>query len=57
MFSIFKSNPAKKLDKLYRSKLEEAMHAQRNGNIEGYSQLSTEADAIYKQILELKKAE
>ena len=56
MFSIFKSDPAKKLDKLYRSKLEEAMHAQRSGNIEGYSQLSTEADAIYKQILELKNA-
>ena len=54
MFSIFKSNPAKKLDKLYKSKLQEAMHAQRSGNIEGYSQLSAEAEAIYQQILEQK---
>ena len=50
MFSIFKSDPAKKLDKLYRSKLEEAMHAQRKGDIRSYSMLTAEAEQIENQI-------
>ncbi|WP_145991624.1 MULTISPECIES: DUF6435 family protein [unclassified Shewanella] len=50
MFSIFKSNPTKKLNKLLSIKLEQAMHAQRNGDIKSYSQLSYEADQIDKQI-------
>ncbi|MGB0732880.1 MAG: DUF6435 family protein [Pontibacterium sp.] len=50
MFSFFKSNPNKKLKKQYESKLEEAMHAQRNGDIFTYSQLSKEADDILQQI-------
>ncbi|BCE01588.1 DUF6435 family protein [Marinicellulosiphila megalodicopiae] len=54
MFSIFKSNPIKKLQKQYEAKLEQAMFCQRNGDIKSYSQLSFEADALYKQILELK---
>ncbi|WP_417226832.1 DUF6435 family protein [Amphritea sp.] len=55
MFSIFKSNPSKKLDKQYKSTLEEAMQAQRNGNIERYSELSVEADKLYQQILAMEK--
>ncbi|MCL1059290.1 DUF6435 family protein [Shewanella gelidimarina] len=50
MFSIFKSNPTKKLNKLLSIKLEQAMHAQRNGDIKSYSQLSYEADQIDKQL-------
>jgi len=33
IFSILKKKPIKKLDKLYESKLEKAMHAQRKGDI------------------------
>lgn len=55
MFSIFRSDPAKKLDKLYKSKLEEAMQAQRNGDIEGYAHLSVEAEKLYQDIQALKK--
>lgn len=50
MFSIFKSNPAKKLNKLYLAKLEQAMLAQRNGDILGYSELTAEAEDIQKRI-------
>lgn len=55
MFSIFKSNPVKKLDKRYRVMLERAMQAQRNGDIKEYSKLTFEADQIHKQIQELKE--
>ncbi|MGH1460728.1 MAG: DUF6435 family protein [Neptuniibacter sp.] len=54
MFSIFKSDPTKKLNKQYLVKLEQAMLAQRNGNIMSYSELTAEAEAIQKQILALK---
>ena len=56
MFSIFKSNPTKKLNKLYGIKLEEAMQAQRNGDIKGYSQLSFEADELHKKIVEIEQS-
>ncbi|RHW74678.1 DUF6435 family protein [Colwellia sp. RSH04] len=54
MFSIFKKDPVKKLDKLYESKLEEAMHAQRKGDIKSYAMITAEAEKIKAQILELK---
>lgn len=55
MFSIFKPNPTKKLNKLLSIKLEKAMHAQRNGDIKMYSQLSFEADEIDKKISEIEE--
>lgn len=54
MFSIFKSDPTKKLNKLYLAKLEQAMLAQRNGDILSYSELTAEAENIQKEILALK---
>lgn len=54
MFSIFKSDPVKKLNKQLSVKLEQAMHAQRNGDIRLYSQLSFEADEIDKQIVQIE---
>ena len=50
MFSIFKQDPIKKLDKLYEQKLEEAMHAQRNGNIKLYAMITAEAEKIKQKI-------
>ena len=46
MFSIFKPDPIKKLDKRYRAMLEKTMLAQRNGDIKAYSKLTYEADQI-----------
>lgn len=51
MFGLFKSDPTKKLNKAYRAKLEEAMKAQRNGNIRGYSALTAEAEKLREEIL------
>lgn len=57
MFSIFKSDPIKKLEKKYQQLSEDAMNAQRNGNIELYSQLTFQAEEVLKEIdsLENKK--
>ncbi|MCS6134746.1 Lacal_2735 family protein [Shewanella baltica] len=56
MFSIFKKNPLKKLTQQYNAKLEEAMHAQRKGDIRSYSMLTAEAEQIENQIKVLEKA-
>ena len=53
MFSFFKKDPTKKLNKLYDRKLEEAMLAQRNGNIRAYAMITVEAEKIREQILEI----
>lgn len=55
MFSIFKKDSVKKLTKIYMAKLEEGMHAQRNGDIKSYSRISTEAEAVRIEIEALKE--
>jgi hypothetical protein len=55
MFGLFKSNPTKKLRKQYDIKLEQAMQAQRKGDIKTYSMLTADAEAIWKQIEALEK--
>jgi len=54
MFSIFNKDPAKKLTKNYYAKLEQAMHAQRNGDIRSYSRITVEAEQIKEQIKKLE---
>jgi hypothetical protein len=56
MFSIFKKNPLKKLNKKYEAKLEQAMHAQRNGDIKSYSMITAEADKIAVEIKVLEQS-
>lgn len=50
MFGLFKPDPRKKLKKQYDKKLEQAMIAQRNGDIKSYSFLSLEAEQLLAQI-------
>ena len=50
MFGFLKANPVKKLEKEYARLMSKAVDAQRNGNIELYAKLSTEADKILKEI-------
>ncbi|MCU7553751.1 DUF6435 family protein [Alteromonas sp. ASW11-19] len=50
MFGLFKRNPTKKLRKQYDSLLEQAMHAQRNGDIKTYSMLTADAEALWAKI-------
>lgn len=54
IFSILKNDPIKKLAKLYESKLEEAMYAQRKVNIKLYALNTAEADKFKMQILALQ---
>jgi hypothetical protein len=56
MFSIFKKDPTKKLNKELSIKLEQAMQAQRKGDIRTYSQLSFEAQEIDKKIVEIENS-
>lgn len=54
MFSLFKFDPTKKLNKQHDIKLEQAMQAQRNGDIKKYSELTHEADQIHQKILAIE---
>jgi len=56
MFSIFNKDPIKKLDKLYENKLEQAMLAQRNGDIKSYAMITAEAEKIKEKITALQQA-
>ena len=56
MFSIFKKDPVKKLNRLYAKKLEEAMLAQRKGDIKLYSMLTVEAETIRAKIVTLQES-
>ncbi len=55
MFSIFKKDPLKKLNKLHEQKLEQAMLAQRNGNIKAYAMITEEAENIALEIKTLQQ--
>lgn len=54
MFGLFKSDPTKKLRKAYDIKLEQAMLAQRKGDIKTYSMLTAESEELWKQIQEIE---
>lgn len=54
MFSIFKTDPIKKLNKTYEAKLEQAMQAQRNGDIKSYAMITADAELIANKIQELE---
>lgn len=56
MFSFFRKDPLKKLNKRYESKLEEAMFAQRNGDIRSYAMLTEQAEKIQEEILRLESS-
>ena len=55
MFGLFKTDPVKKLRKLYEKKLEEAMNAQRNGKIPQYAVLIAESEEIAARMDALKR--
>jgi hypothetical protein len=56
MFGWFKSDPVKKLRKAYDEKLTQAMHAQRNGDMRLYADLTAESEAIWQTIQQLEQA-
>jgi hypothetical protein len=54
---MFKTDPIKKLNKIYDAKLKEAMMAQRNGDIKSYSQLTVEAEVIHNKIKKIESTQ
>jgi len=56
VFSFFKKDPIKNLNKQYFQKLENAMHAQRNGDIKSYSMITAEAETIRVEIERIENA-
>lgn len=54
MFSLFKSSPINKLKKEYSQTLEQAMQAQRKGDIRLYSELTDKSELILKKITEIE---
>ncbi|MCG6656497.1 Lacal_2735 family protein [Halomonas campisalis] len=55
MFAWFRRNPAKRLQKAYERKLEEAMLASRNGDMRANAALTEEAEALRVEIERLKR--
>lgn len=54
MFSLFKKDPAKRLNQEYQSILKQAMQAQRKGDIKLYSELTDKANIVLKKLEEFK---
>ncbi len=54
MFGFLKKDPVKQLEERHLKKLEEAMLAQRNGDIRGFAMLSEEAEGMKKELEALK---
>ncbi|WP_107925021.1 DUF6435 family protein [Thaumasiovibrio subtropicus] len=57
MFSFLKRDPVKKLLKQHALLLEQAMQAQRRGDIRSYSQLTADAEAVYEEIQLIKASQ
>lgn len=55
MFGLFKRDPVKKLRKIYDHKLEQAMLAQRKGDMRLFADLTAESEALWQQIEQLQK--
>lgn len=54
MFSFLKKDPLLKLNKQYTVLLEQALEAQRRGDIRSYSQLTSDAEKLATKIDALK---
>lgn len=57
MFSLFRRNPTKKLKKRHSMLLEQAMQAQRRGDIRTYSILTAEAEDLFAEIKQMHSSE
>lgn len=57
MFNFLKRNPTKTLRKQYAQKLEQAMHAQRKGDIRLYAELTDESEKIWAEIERVEAAQ
>lgn len=56
MFNFFKRDPVKKLREQYDAKAEQAMLAQRKGDMRLFADLTAEAEELWDQYLKLQQA-
>jgi hypothetical protein len=56
MFSLFKRDPVKTLRQKYDAKAEQAMLAQRKGDIRLFADLTAEAEELWLQLEKLQAA-
>ncbi len=57
MFGLFKNNTIKKLEKEYAALLAKGVEAQRNGKIDKFSEISSQADKVLKEIERIEEAQ
>ena len=57
MFGLFKKDPVKKLRQQYDQKLEQAMLAQRSGNLRLFADLTAESEVLWQQLEQLQKTQ
>jgi hypothetical protein len=55
MFGFFKKDPMKKLRQQYDQKLEQAMLAQRSGNLRLFADLTAESEVLWQQVVALEQ--
>lgn len=55
MFGFFKKDPTKKMRAEYNKLLEQGMHAQRNGDMRLYAEITAKAEALWSDIEALEK--
>lgn len=55
MFGLFKKDPTKKMRAEYNKLLEQGMHAQRNGDMRLYAEITAKAEALWSDIEALEK--
>lgn len=55
MFGWLKPDPVKKLRKAYDQELEQAMHAQRNGDMRLFADLTAESEELWQKIEQLQQ--
>ena len=56
MFGLFKKDPVKKLRQQYDAKAEQAMLAQRKGDMRLFADLTAEAEELWAQYQQLQQA-
>ncbi len=56
MFNFFKRDPLQKLRQQYDAKAEQAMLAQRKGDMRLFADLTAEAEALWEQYQQLERA-
>ena len=57
MFRLLKKSPIEKMENEHKELLTKAFNAQRNGDIQGYSMLTAEAEEVRERLEALKAEE